>query len=462
MAEAMLPAPSIRRTLLLYLGGLSLLGAVALFFAARDYGQRAANRSYDHLLVSSALSIVDSVALAGGQWQVDLPYAALDLLAMAPVDRVFYRVFDARGRTITGYGDLPKAPSLPRASAPPRLFDAYYSGEQVRFAVVARRVSSAAAQDEVWVQVGQTRRAREALAQDVVLHALVAIALLSLLSLALVWLGVYRALRPLHRIEHDLSRREPSELKPLAVAAPQEMHQMVAALNRFMARLASSNETLRAFMAEAAHQMRTPLAALRAQAQLALDDDDPRDMRRSLEAIERNATHMSRLLNQLLSDASVIHRANLQRYASVDLAEVVHQALHEALPQSQPRQRVQLAIASESALVHGDALLLREAIKNLIDNACKYGGAGVLQVALTCTARDCVVTVADHGPGIAAADAERVFERFARGEGAAAGGAGLGLAIVKRVVDSHGGRIDLSNRIGGGLIASLHLPRLHP
>ncbi|MBB4127129.1 two-component system sensor histidine kinase TctE [Xanthomonas translucens] len=462
MAEAALPAPSIRRTLLLYLGALSLLGAVALFFAARDYGQRAANRSYDHLLVSSALSIVDSVALADGQWQVDLPYAALDLLAMAPEDRVFYRVFDARGRTITGYGDLPKAPALPRASAPPQLFDAPYSGEQVRFAVVARRVSSAAAQDEVWVQVGQTRRAREALAQDVVLHALVAIAVLSLLSLALVWLGVYRALRPLHRIERDLSRREPSELKPLAVAAPQEMHQMVAALNRFMARLASSNETLRAFMAEAAHQMRTPLAALRAQAQLALDDDDPRDMRRSLEAIERNATHMSRLLNQLLSDASVIHRANLQRYASVDLAEVVHQALHEALPQSQPRPRVQLAIASEPALVRGDALLLREAIKNLIDNAGKYGGDGTLQVALTCEARDCVVTVADHGPGIAAGDAERVFERFARGEGAAAGGAGLGLAIVKRVVDGHGGRIDLSNRVGGGLIASLRLPRLHP
>jgi len=462
MAEAALPAPSIRRTLLLYLGALSLLGAVALFFAARDYGQRAANRSYDHLLVSSALSIVDSVALADGQWQVDLPYAALDLLAMAPEDRVFYRVFDARGRTITGYDDLPKAPALPGAGAPPQLFDAPYSGEQVRFAVVARRVSSAAAQDEVWVQVGQTRRAREALAQDVVLHALVAIAVLSLLSLALVWLGVYRALRPLHRIERDLSRREPSELKPLAVAAPQEMHQMVAALNRFMARLASSNETLRAFMAEAAHQMRTPLAALRAQAQLALDDDDPRDMRRSLEAIERNATHMSRLLNQLLSDASVIHRANLQRYASVDLAEVVHQALHEALPQSQPRPRVQLAIASEPALVRGDALLLREAIKNLIDNASKYGGDGALQVALTCEARDCVVTVADHGPGIAAADAERVFERFARGEGAAAGGAGLGLAIVKRVVDSHGGRIDLSNRVGGGLIASLRLPRLHP
>ncbi len=262
-------------------------------------------------------------------------------------------------------------------------------------------------------------------------------------------------------MERELARREPSDLKPLDASVPREMDKMVGALNHFMGRLQGSNETLRAFMAEAAHQMRTPLAALRAQAQLALDEEDPEDMRRSLHAIERNATHMSRLLNQLLSDASVIHRANLQRFAPVDLAETVHQALHEALPQALPAPRVQLAVSAQAAWIHGDALLLREAIKNLIDNALKYGGDGALQVALTEEAQHWVLTIADHGPGIAAADAERVFERFARGEGAAAGGAGLGLAIVKRVVDSHGGQIDLSNRVGGGLVATIRLPRMH-
>ena len=182
-------------------------------------------------------------------------------------------------------------------------------------------------------------------------------------------------------------------------------------------------------------------------------------MRRSLQAIERNATHMSRLLNQLLSDASVIHRSHLQRFAAVDLAETVHQALHEALPQAGPAPRVQLAMTAEPVQVHGDALLLREAIKNLVDNALKYGGDGPLQIALTVEGGQAVLTIADHGAGIAAADAERVFERFARGEGAPSGGAGLGLAIVKRVVDSHGGRIDLSNRPQGGLIATIRLPR---
>lgn len=453
---------SLRRTLTLYLGALLAVFAVALLFAARDYGQRAANRSYDHLLVSSALSIADSVALVDGQWQVDLPYAALDLLAMAPEDRVFYRVADSRGKLITGYGDLPSAPRSAKPSGDaPTLFDAPYSGETVRFVVVARNLSSPSAQGEVQVQVGQTRRAREALAQEMVNRALLAITVLSLLSLALVGVGVHRAFRPLVRVERELSRREPSDLRPLDAHVPREMDQMVAALNRFMGRLSTSNETLRSFMAEAAHQMRTPLAALRAQAQLALDDEEPEDMRRSLLAIERNASHMSRLLNQLLSDASVIHRSNLQRYAPVDLAEAVHQALHEAVPQVEPIPRVRLAMSAGPVWVQGDALLLREAIKNLIDNAIKYSAAAPLQVALTVDGDKAVLTIADHGPGIAPGDAERVFERFARGEGAAAGGAGLGLAIVKRVVDAHGGHIDLSNRREGGLVATIVLPRSH-
>ena len=254
---------SLRRTLLLYLGALLAVFAVALLFAARDYGQRAANRSYDHLLASSALSIADSVALADGQWQVDLPYAALDLLAMAPEDRVFYRVADSRGTLITGYGDLPVPPRRPGSQ--PQFFDARYSGETVRFVVVGRSFAAASAQGEVLVQVGQTRRAREAVAQDMVNRSLLAIGVLSGLLLALVAFGVHRAFRPLVRVERELSRREPSDLKPLDARVPREMDQMVAALNRFMERLSSSNETLRAFMAEAAHQMRTPLAALRAQ-----------------------------------------------------------------------------------------------------------------------------------------------------------------------------------------------------
>ncbi|MEH6422266.1 sensor histidine kinase N-terminal domain-containing protein [Pseudomonas sp. CGJS7] len=464
---------SIRKTLLIYLGALSLIGAALLFLAARSYGRDAADRSYDHLLISSALSIADSVALVEGQWQVDLPYAALDLLAMAPEDRVYYRVASREGATITGYADLPAPPSPP-VDGKPRLFDAMYRGERTRFVAVSRWVAGPVAQGQAIVQVGQTRIAREALAEDVVVRALLAIVAVSLAALVLVWIGVQRALRPLRKLERDLSLREPSDLKPVAGDVPLELDHMVGALNRFMARLSASNETLRAFMGDAAHQMRTPLAALRAQAQLALDEDDPAEQRRSLVMIERNASHMSRLLNQLLSDASAIHRSHLQQFETVDLAELLHQAIFESIPQSGPRPDLRLAATNHPVLVRGDALLLREAIKNLIDNALKHGQprqadqkqsgeGGPLQIALTVGGEDAaptaVLTVADHGPGIAAADAQTVFERFARGRDAADGGAGLGLAIVKRIVESHGGRIDLSNRVGGGLVVTLRLPR---
>jgi two-component system sensor histidine kinase TctE len=454
------PVLSIRRTLLRYLGALSLAGAMLLFLGARSYGRAAADRSYDHLLVSSALSIAGSVALIDGQWQVDLPYAALDLLAMAPEDRVFYRVANGEGATITGYDDLPEPPTKP-LDGKPTLFDADYRGERTRFVAVLRWVAGSANQRQAVVQVGQTRIARNELADDVVLRAIVAIAVMSAAMMALVWFGVHRVMRPLQRIEHDLSQREPSDLRAIEGPVPLELAQMVAALNRFMGRLSASNETLRAFMAEAAHQMRTPLAALRAQAQLALDEDAP-GQQHSLVAIERNASQLTRLLNQLLSDASAIHRANVPQFDTVDLAEVLHQAVDDSLSPAAPRPDVRLACTSEKTLVRGDALLLREAIKNLIDNAIKHGASerGPMQVALTVGAGQCVLAVADYGPGIRPAEAHAVFERFVRGQAAATGGAGLGLAIVKRIVESHGGRIDLSNRSEGGLVVSLRFPRV--
>jgi len=157
--------PSIRRTLWTYLALLSLGALIVLFFAARSYGQREGNRAYDHLLVSSALSIQGHIALIGDEWQVDLPYSALSLLAMAPDDRVFYRIFAADGEHITGNPDLPAPPADP---GPIQLYDAHYSGEPVRFAVVRRQMASPSAQGEVIVQVGQTRRARDALAAEII------------------------------------------------------------------------------------------------------------------------------------------------------------------------------------------------------------------------------------------------------------------------------------------------------
>lgn len=490
--EAPRNLPSVRRALLSSLCALFVLATVALFFAARSYGLRAADRSYDHLLRASALSMADSVGFVQGQWQVDLPYAALDLLAMAPEDRAFYRIVGPDGRTITGYDDLPAPPAQDgagEAGGVAAFFDRAYRGEAVRFSVVPRYIAGGAGSGQVWVQVGQTRRARDALAGDIVWRATAGIVVLMLGVFLLLWLGVHRALRPLARLEQELLARQASDLRPVASPVPQELAQVVQALNGFMGRLSVNLDALRTFIAEAAHQMRTPLAALIAQAQEGLDDDDPKAQRQSLQAVERNATRLRRLLNQLLADASVAHQGHLQRFADVDLLPLLREALRDVVPRAEPQPTVCLwwAAAADGALpkeellaqypqaleakntpnparhawVHGDALMLREAFKNLIDNALKHGrpDLGPIDVRVQPQPDGWCVTVTDHGPGVPAGEQARLFERFVRGAGAAPGGAGLGLAIVQRVVQSHGGRIDAAHRPGGGWAMALVLPR---
>lgn len=496
--------PAVRHTLLRAICALFLLATAVLFFAARSYGQRAADGSYDHLLKASALSMADSVAFAQGQWQVDLPYAALDVLAMAPEDRAFYRITGPDGQTITGYADLPEpAAPLLREVGPAQaiFFDHDFRGELVRFVLVPRYIAGGSGSGRVWVQVGQTRTARDALAADIVWRATAAILALMVGVFCLLWLGVQRALRPLVQLEQELMERPASALHPVSSPVPQELAQVVRALNGFMQRLSINLDALRTFIAEAAHQMRTPLAALIAQAQEGLDDDDPSAQRQSLEAVERNALRLRRLLNQLLSDASVTHQDHLQRFEQVDLLVLMQEALYEVVPRAEPRPVVRLwwqphahlhrhlllnnellAVGrkalepnfspdfEQAAFVQGDALMLREAFKNVVDNALKHGQPerGPVDVTVSFEMSDVMgqgrwcVAVEDCGPGVPLAEQPRIFERFARGTHAAPGGAGLGLAIVQRVVLGHAGEVQVGFRPQGGWRVAMYVPGLAP
>lgn len=458
---------SLKARLVTHLAVLFLVGMAVMYIAAGVYGRRAADLSYDRLLMGSALSIAETLSVDGHRVSVDIPYAALDMLSAAPEDRVFYRVVGPERETITGYGDLPWVPALhdeapERSEVPqPRFFDALYRGEVVRFVLLGRELAQPTLQGWVWVQVGQTRRAREELASDLRLGALLPITLLTLGALGLSWLGVGRALRPLEVIGADLAAREPHDLHPLRVPVPAEVGPMVDSMNDFMLRLEANIDTLRAFIGDAAHQIRTPLAALRAQAQLALDEDDVNQARRGLLAVERNAERLTRLVNQLLSDAMVMHRADARNFEPLDLVDVVKRALRDVVPVSDD---VQVGFVSHTvrAPMHGDAVLLGEAIKNVVDNAIRHGMAEAhgpeaeVEVVLTQADDGYLLTVSDRGPGIAAADMGRIFKRFERGD-TRSSGAGLGMAIVARVVKSHDGRLELVSRQGGGLVVCLRL-----
>jgi two-component system, OmpR family, sensor histidine kinase TctE len=458
---------SLKARLVTTMALLFLAGTVVMYLAARAYGLRAADLSYDRLLAGSALSIAETLSVDGAQVRVDIPDAALDMLSAAPEDKVFYRVYGPSAQTVTGYEDLPTIPAArsrgeTSSELPaPRFFDAIYRGDLVRFVVLGRQIAQPGLRGWVWVQVGQTRQAREELAGELVLGALVPIAALTLLALLLAWFGVGRALRPLESISHDLAAREPSDLHPLRAPVPAEVQPMVSAMNGFMRRLEGNMAGLRAFIGDAAHQIRTPLAALRAQAQLALDEDDPREMRRGLLNVERNASRLTRLVNQLLSDAMVMHRADVRRFEEFDLVDVIKRAMRDAVPMSGDVQ-VGFISTMARAPMRGDAVLLGEAIKNLIDNAIRHGTPDALdleaEVEVALHERDAryELTVSDRGPGISPGDRARIFERFERGD-TQSSGAGLGMAIVARVVSSHGGTIELIDRDCGGLVVRLCL-----
>lgn len=454
---------SVRRRLLTMLLALFAIGLAALYLLVRGYAQQTADTTYDQLLRASVLSMADSLQLVQGDWQMDMPYAALALLEQAPRDRVFYRVATTAGSLISGYADLPAAPDRAQANDTPQLYTTRYQGEPVRVAWMERKIAGPRSTETAVIQVAQTREARNALADSILWQGTLALIGFTGAALALAYWGLQRSLSPIQRIERELASRSASDLHPIAAPVPEELDTLVQSLDGFMARLSDNLDTLRLFIAEAAHQLRTPLAALHAQMEVALDEDDPGEQRRSLVAVLRNAEKLSRLVNQLLSDASVIHRSNVKQFQPVDLAELLRQAAYDTVPQADPIPDVRLHLPEADTVppsVPGDSLMLREAFKNLIDNALRHGGSedGHIDVTLDAHEGGWRITVADQGPGIPPALANTAFERFARGPNPRTPGAGLGLSIIKRVVDIHQGKLSLSNRVGGGLSAVIELP----
>jgi len=462
-------AASLKARLVTRMGILLLAGTVVMYIAARIYGMHAADVSYDRLLAGSALSIAETLSVDGEQVRVDIPYAALDMLSAAPEDRVFYRVIGPDGLTVTGYDDLARLPGLGERKIPvseipaPHFFNAIYRGETVRFVILGRKLAQPGLRGWVWVQVGQTRLAREALAHELLLSSVLPLAGLTILALCMAWWGVGHALRPLKTIGANLAAREPNDLRPLSLPAPTEIRPMIEAVNGFMHRLDATIEGLRAFIGEAAHQIRTPLAAAYMQTQMTLDESEYEAMRRGLRVVERNLSRLTRLVNQLLSDAMVMHRTTNRHFERLDLQQVIRHALRDSVPKSSKVQVTYTGLPHPAPL-YGDAVLLGEALKNLIDNAIRHGspdaerlGASI-DVILQEAQNTYRLEVCDRGPGISPDHQQRLFQRFERGDTHATG-AGLGMAIVQRVIENHGGHIALEPREGGGLRVCLILEK---
>lgn len=442
------------------IGSLSIaltLGSAALGFAAYNYAQTAADDSYDRLLIGAARQISETISADAGQLSVDVPLSALETLSISRSDRVYYRVDGPDGAAVTGYDDLPR-PVLVEGSEAPIVGDATFKGAAIRIAAVKRYVSESGINGWVVTTVGQTREARNALSRDLTGKAIILVAAMSVIALIGILLAVRRALRPLLAVEAALVGRDPNNLTPLDVDAPAEIAELVDVINRFMQRLSDRFDVMQRYIADSAHQLRTPLTALAAQVELLANEDRPSAQKGYIARVRERTAELGRLTNQLLSHAMVSHRAQALPADQVDLAAIARQAVADAIPVSLERDiAVRQEIGAEPVLVQGDAVSLREAIRNVVENAVHHGAQEGLWVRVTREAGGALVEVHDDGPGIPEADWPRAAERFYRGDTQAVG-SGLGLSIAADVAKSHDAEMSFERPAGGGFTVRFRFP----
>lgn len=405
-----------------------------------------ANGAFDRLLIASAEAIAEDVGVHDGQLTVDLPYVALQLLESNMQERIFYRVVAPGGKTVTGYDDLPM-PHSPMPEGDESLpYRADYRGEPVHLVALNKQLYGTTLTAPVTIIVAETGEARQALSHRIVVDALMRQSLLIVAAAALVWCGLVRGLRPLERLRASIVARPTSDLTPIDAAGVQaEVRPLILAINHHTARIDRLQIGRQQLIADASHQMRTPLAEIRTQIEYTLRQDDDALLRQTLADVHDDVSALGRLLAQLLLLARSDPDASPdQRVALVDLGELVRSTTLEFVTSARERDMdIAYDAPARPAHVLGNALLLRELVGNLLDNAIRHGRRGGQVVARVTADYGFALEVEDNGPGVPAVDRERIFERFFRGAGREAPGSGLGLAIVRNIADSHLARIDL-------------------
>ncbi|WP_343714352.1 sensor histidine kinase [Inquilinus sp.] len=414
------------------------LGTAGVIAAAAHYARLAAGEAYDRLLVGGAVQVAENVFMQGGVVALDPPVAAF--ASLSAYDLVYYKVVDPRGVVVAGYPDLALDPATAlQARHGVVVEDGSFQGEAVRVAVLGRRMDDS---DGGWATVvlAQTTRARDALARSLTRQAVLIVLAMGVLTMVAGAIAVRWALAPLIRIEKALADRAPDDLKPLDVATPTEIRTLVSSINLFMGRLAGRIGLMQRFIADAAHQIRTPLAALDAQVELLGHEPSAERREQQMERVRQRTAELGRLTNQLLNHAMVIHRGEIGAFVPVDLVELARTVLAAAVPLSFDRDvRIAFEAPEEPVVVDGDAVSLREALSNIIHNALAHGAETRLSVRVGGGPEGAWIEVNDDGPGIAEADRARALEPFHSGSDS---GTGLGLAIAAEVMKAHRGRVD--------------------
>lgn len=436
------------------------MSVAVTWFVAQGISNRPYDRDLGDIVRALSTQVRVTVPTAANRppiSSIELPRIAEILLRNEDDDRTYFQVLGVRGEFLAGDIDLPVPGEDLLPTLELRYRDDDIQGIPVRVAYVWLSVPGRPGQYAGLVQVASTLNKRSRLATEIVKGVILPQFIILPAAVVLVWLALWRGIAPLTRLQERIRKRESTDLSPIPEwDVPDEVAPLVRSINELLERLDKSMSAQKHFLADAAHQMKTPLAGLRMQAELALrqlerGEVDPQSLSHSLTQIAKSSQRAARMVNQLLSMARAEDREQVLRAVEVDLADLTIDTVRDFVPQALEKQLdlgYEGPAAGTGATLRGQPVLLRELIRNLVDNALQYtpaGGAVTARVMADPFGQVLVLQVEDNGPGIPAAERENVLRPFYRTLGSTVDGSGLGLSIVNQIAHQHGAVVSISD-----------------
>jgi two-component system sensor histidine kinase TctE len=389
--------------------------------------------------------------------QFNLTAPAREILRADDTDLVFYQVLGARGEFVSGERELPLPPDEEMGfEGEVRLREDIMQGEEVRVAYTWIKVDAPGAYP-ILVQVAETLEKRKTLATEIVKGVMVPQFVTLPLAVLLVWLALVRGIKPLDQLEKRIRARKSDDMSPLDESVvPEEVAPLVSSINDLLSRLKVLLTTQKRFLADAAHQLKTPLAGLRMQADLAQRETDADELKKSLKQIGRASVRATHTVNQLLALARAETTGRSLAKQKLDVVQVLSDAIQDSVPRALEKH-IDLGYdgppaGEKASLLEANPTLLKELVRNLLDNALNYtpdGGQVTVRLLTDRFSGVVVLQVEDSGPGIPAAERELVLQPFYRALGTNVDGSGLGLAIVEEIAKQHAATVTIEDALPG-------------
>lgn len=415
--------------------------------------QGIAAKPFDRALEYELQAITQFITSGQGKVEQNKTGQMREVLRSYDEDLVYYQVRGFKGEHLSGEADFPS----PLEAAEPEpgkvlLRTDAIRGDEVRVAYTWVRLDSAP-DHPMLVQVAETLTKRSTLATEIIKGVMVPQFILLPLAVLLVWLALARGIQPLNDLEQRIRARKPDDMSPLdETYVPEEVAPLVSSINDLLNRLKVSLSTQKRFLTDAAHQLKTPLAGLRIQAEMAQRETDPAEIKRSLQQIARSSVRATRTVNQLISFARAETTGRILPTAAIDLARMVTEVVQDSVPRAMEKQ-IDLgydgpqSVPSE-CLMDGNPTLLGELVRNLVDNAINYtpnGGVVTARVLVDPFSGVQILQVEDTGMGIPENERDLVLQPFYRALGTNVDGSGLGLAIVYEIAQQHGAELKMED-----------------